>query len=65
MDEITLPLDTLDKLKDARRRLDQVERFIAKGRLAKIPVDDIEKAVREAKGRLNALRDGFYPGQSL
>ena len=63
--DIELPPDTLDKLKDANRKLGAVDVFINKAKIAGLDMSSQEKQVKENRDRIRKLRDGFYPGQAI
>lgn len=65
VDDIQLPIDSLDKLKQAKANVEGVKKFLQKAKMAGIDVSSKENIIRDQERKINKLRDGFFPGKTL
>jgi|SaaInl7_200m_RNA_FD_contig_123_10810_length_3811_multi_5_in_0_out_2_4 hypothetical protein len=64
-EEITLPPQTFDKLKEANKNIKMMKSFMTKAKLAGSDITQHEKVVRDNETRIRKLRDAFFTGQNL
>jgi hypothetical protein len=60
-----LPPETLDSIRARMIDMNDLEQLLMKGKSGGFEVDNMLQGVKDAKRKLQKIRDSFYPGQSL
>lgn len=60
-----LPPETLDVIRARMIDMNDLEQLLMKAKSGGFDVDDKIQGVKDAKRKLQKMRDSFYPGQSL
>jgi len=64
-EELQLPPDTLDKLREGSEGLKKLDTFLEKARIAGLDTSQYLKQTADLKTRLRKTRDAFFPGETL
>jgi hypothetical protein len=65
MAELTLPPQTLEELRRAKREIEELKPFLRKAQIAGVDTARHDQDIAEVDQKVRRIRDGFFPGETL